>query len=230
MNDPQAQAILDKIIGQITGYQNPYKVVDFHSKFAFDIKLPQKVVDAGTGEDVWAMASMPTKYIKVTRAWDIADGWLRPAKAINSMEDILGSWAELNLMAADRHIESQNVHESDAIYNCENVFRCVDCSRSKNLLLCDSVHDSEYVVASQRSNTLQYSARVEDSNTISESFSINWSGKSTKCLFLQDCKDMYECMFCSHTTNRKFMIANMQYDEAEYYRIKKMVIAWLLSQ
>jgi hypothetical protein len=230
MNDPAAQAILDKVMGQITGYQNPYSVADFQTKFAFDIKLPQKVTDAMDGSDTWAMAVLPSKYIKAQSAWDINDGWIKPAKPINDIGDILSTWAEVNLMATERVMNSENVHESDLIDDSQNVYRCVDSRGSKNILLCDAVHTSEFVVASQRSRNLQYCAKVDDSGSLSECFSVNWSGECVKSMFLQDCKDMFECMFCSHIANKKFMIANMQYDEKEYFRIKQMVIAWLLTQ
>lgn len=40
---------------------------------------------------------------------------------------------------------------------------------------------------------------------------------------------MFECMFCSHITNKKFCIANMQFEEAEYRKIKDMVVRWMLT-
>lgn len=41
MDKKQAQLILDKIVGQIFGYKNPYDLDSFQSKFAFDIILPK---------------------------------------------------------------------------------------------------------------------------------------------------------------------------------------------
>ncbi len=230
MNDPKAKEILDKVIGQITGYQNPFTVQQFLEKFAFDIRLPQQAIDSVSGEVTWASSLNAGRYIKTSKAWEINDGWLKPAIPINNIQDILQAWVPINLMATEREIESINVVESDATYFSENIYRCIDCIKSKNLLFCDGCQSCEYVVASQRSQTTTYSARVDDSQTTSESFSVSWSGNISKCMFIQDCKDMYECLFCSHITNKKFMIANMQYDEKEYYRIKEMVIAWFLNQ
>ena len=48
-------------------------------------------------------------------------------------------------------------------------------------------------------------------------------------LFIQDCFDLYECLFCAHIVHQKFCIANMQFEEAEYFAIKAQVIEWILS-
>lgn len=41
MDSKIAQATLDKIIGQIFGYQNPFTLEQFQAKYAFDVRLPQ---------------------------------------------------------------------------------------------------------------------------------------------------------------------------------------------
>lgn len=41
--------------------------------------------------------------------------------------------------------------------------------------------------------------------------------------------DLYECIFCSHIANKRFCIANMQFEEEEYYEIKKAIIEWILN-
>ena len=35
--------------------------------------------------------------------------------------------------------------------------------------------------------------------------------------------------FCSHIANKKYCIANMQFEEEEYFEIKKTIISWILS-
>ena len=59
-----AQYILDKVIGQITGFQNPMTVEQFMTKYAFDVRLPSPVNDSTTGEITWAQSTNPSKFIR----------------------------------------------------------------------------------------------------------------------------------------------------------------------
>lgn len=229
MTPADAQVILDKIIGQIFGYKNPLSLEQFMQKYAFDVRLPQKVNDSTTGEVTWSQSINPTKFITVKNAWAREDWDNLPKRPINGIEDILSAWNEINYTATDRHLDSLNVAESDGIYSAENIYRCTDTGRSKNILFSDGVFDSEYIVAGQRSQTSSFCARLEDSKECSNSFSVVWSHKVVNSFFIQDCHDMFECMFCSHITNKKFCIANMQFEEEEYRRIKDMVVRWILT-
>ena len=229
MNEADAQAVLDKIIGQIFGFKNPLTLEQFRQKYAFDVRLPIQVNDTTTGEATWTQSANPTKFITVKNAWDRLDWDQRPPRQFNSIQDILAAWNEVNYTATERHLDSVHIGESDNIYTFENVFRSQDINKSKNILFSDGVVESEFVVAGQRSHGLSFCARVEDSNTCSNSFAVIWSKKVVNSFFIEDCGDMYECMFCSHITNKQFCIANIQFEEAEYRRLKDMVLRWILT-
>lgn len=226
-----AKSILDKVIGQIFGYKNPFDIETAKQKFAYDIKLPSPVYDSTTNEVTWSRVSGAKKYITIpnARKRSTVDDWMLPKREINGIEDILKAWDETNYMSTERYLESQNVHDSDSIYNSENVFSSFDCTFSKNILFCDSVHKSEFTVASQRSQALSFCMRVEDSKNCSNSFSLLWSGKVSNSMFLNDCYDVHDSMFCSHIASKRFCIANMQFTEEEYMKYRKMVIEWILS-
>lgn len=229
MSPKIAQQVLDKIIGQVFGYQNPLSLEQFMQKYAFDIRLPQQVYDSTTGESTWTQAVNPTKFITVKNAWAREDWDKMPKRTINGIEDILAAWSEINYTATDRHLDSLNIAESDNIYTSESIYRSQDVSDSKNVLFSDGVFSSEYIAAGQRSNSSTYCVRIEDSKECSNSFSVVWSKKIVNSFFIQDCSDMYECMFCSHITNKKFCIANMQFEEEEYRKIKDYVVKWILT-
>lgn len=40
---------------------------------------------------------------------------------------------------------------------------------------------------------------------------------------------MQDSMFCSHMNSKRFCIANMQFEEAEYKQIRDMVVRWVLA-
>lgn len=226
-----AKQILDKVIGQIFGFQNPLSLEQALQKFAFDVRLPQQVYDSTTNQPTWAQSINPTKFITMDNAHNRSteDDWLVPKRQLGSLEEILAAWGETNYMATERQLESSNVSQSDNIYNSENVFRSLDVHLSKNVLFCDAAIQSEYVVACQRSNTLSFCIRAEDSKECSNSFNVIWSSKVANSFFVQDCYDLIDCMFCSHITSKQFCIANMQFEEAEYKKLKELVIRWILT-
>ena len=232
MTPQQAQEVIDTIIGQVFGYKNPFTLDQFQQKFAFDVRLPSQVTDATTGALTWAQSTNPHKFITMENAWarfEENDGLL-PTQPIQSIEDVLAAWSKVNLTATERYLDSINVSQSDNIYSCDGIYRSQDCHTSKKVLFSDGAIDCEYSAAVQRSHTLTYSLRVEDSNTTSNSFAISWSGNVTNSFFIHDCKDMQDSMFCSHISGKRFCIANMQYEEAEYMRIRDMVARWILTQ
>ncbi len=226
----EAKQVLDKIIGQVFGFQNPYTLDQFMQKYAFDIRLPSQVYDSTTGELSWVASTNPTKFITLNnaRARAEVDDFMLPKRELNSIEDILAAWSETNLFTTERYMESINVHESDAINSCENVYRSLDCTRSKNVLFSDGAVDSEYIAAVQRSIRIAFGIRVEDSQNISNSFSVVWSNKVVNSLFINDCFDISDSMFCSHIAGKRYCIANMQYEESEYKRLREMVVRWIL--
>src|SRR5581483_11879296 len=153
MNKTQAQAVLDKIIGQIFGYKNPLTLEQFMQKYAFDVRLPNSVIDSTTGQETWAQSTNPTKFISVENAWEREDWSMMPRRDIKTIEDILSAWEEINYTATERYLDSVNVAESDNVYESENVYRSQDIHGSKHILLSDGIWDSEYLAASQRSNS-----------------------------------------------------------------------------
>jgi hypothetical protein len=225
---PKAQEILDKVIGQITGYKNPFTVEQFMQKYAFDVRMPVQVHDSTTGEATWAQSANPTKFITMETAFKGnpltgKEDWLLEKQPITSMADVLETWQRTNFTTTQRKLDSLEVYESDNVYESENVHRSLDIHNSKNILFCDTiVNGCEYVVASQRSQASNYCARLEDSKNCSQSFNVSWSGKIVNSAFIHDSFDLYECLFCSHLNSKRYCVA-------EYFEIKKMVMEWLLT-
>ena len=213
MTPQEAQKVLDKIIGQITGFNNQYSLEDFMQKFAFDIRLPMIAHDSFTGEQTWAQSLNPTKFVTMQNSFDRVDDWMLEKRPLNSIEDILEAWNETNYTTTERMIESEHVGESDNIYTSEYIYRSQDIHFSENVLFSDTGRHLEYAASIQRSSNISYAVRVEDSADVSNSFSVTWSGKISNSFFINDCYDMYECMFCSHMRGMKYCIANMQCED-----------------
>lgn len=223
--------ILDQIFANIFGYKNPFTYEQVMQKFAFDVRLPKEVIDFSTGEKTWAQSVNPSRFMTMKNSLDESKNkdWDIPKRPLNNMNDILAAWNETNFAVTERQKESVEVHECDNIYNSQNIYRSQDVHFSKNVLFTDGGRKYEYVACCQRSNATTYSMRVEDSTECSNSFNIIWSGKIANSLFISDCYNMFECMFCSHLSGKRFWIANMPFEEEEYRKIKKMVVEWILT-
>ena len=236
MTKNEAQALLDKIVGQVFGYKNPLTLDDFMQKFAFDIRLPQPVIDSIDGSTTWSQSTNPAKFVKLTNARKMnlgggteATDYLRPPRKLNSMEDILTAWGEINLTTTEKYKDSVNVSESDGIYYSENIYRSQDIRASKGIIFSDGLNGCENIVAGQRSGDSVFCMRIDDSGECSNSFSVSWSGRVTNSLFMHDTGDMQDSMFCTNISGKRFCIANMQFDEAEYRKLRDIVVRWILT-
>ena len=231
MNDKLALEIINKIFSSVFDKNNSFSLEELLEKYAFDIKLPKQVNDSITNEITWADSINSGKFItnKNMEIKDNKDGWMLPKREINNLQELIDIWNSINLTTTERVYDSLNVCKSDTIYRSENVYRCTDCSESKNIIYCDSCMNCNYTLASSRSSNCDFCIRTDDSKDCSNSYNVICSNKVNNSLFIQDCFDLYECMFCSHISTKKYCIANMQFEEEEYYEIKKTIIEWILN-
>ena len=231
MNEEMVLVTINKIFKNIFNLPNNLSIEEILNKFAFDIKLPKKVYDSITNEETWADSIHNGKFItlKNMEEKEKHKSWMLEKKEINNLEELLIYWNQINLTTTERVYNSINVSKSDTIYQCENIYHSTDCSTSKNLIFCDSCGNSEFLLASQRTGFSNFCIRCDDSKNCSNSYSVICSNKIINSFFIQDCFDLYECMFCSHIASKKYCIANMQFEKEEYFMIKKEIINWILS-
>ena len=231
MNDKFALEIINKIFNSVFDKSNSLSLDELLEKYAFDIKLPKQVNDSITNEITWADSINSGRFItnKNMEIKDSKEGWMLPKRDINNLQELIDIWNSINLTTTERVYDSINVCKSDTIYRSENVYRCTDCSDSKNIIYCDSCANCNYTLASSRSSNCDFCIRTDDSKDCSNSYNVICSNKIKNSLFIQDCFDLYECMFCSHISTKKYCIANMQFEEEEYYEIKKTIIEWILN-
>jgi hypothetical protein len=231
MNEEKVLEIINKIFKGVFNENNSFPLDNLLERYAFDIKLPKQVYDSTTNEITWADSINSGRYITNNNMElrDKESGWMLPKQNINNLEELISIWNTINLTTTERVYDSINVVKSDTIYRCENVYQSTDCRDSKNIIYSDSCSNSDFILASQRSDTCNFCIRCDDSKDCSNSYNVICSSKISNSLFIQDCFDLYECMFCSHIASKRFCIANMQFDEKEYYDIKKLIIEWILT-
>lgn len=231
MDEKQAKQILDKIIAEIFGVENPMSLHDFQQKYAFDISIPKETNSSVSGDTTWASSINPARFITQDEMRESAKetDWMYDKEPLSNIQDILEAWNRVNLTLTEKQNDSINIARSDAVIGSQNVWWSQDIIKCKNIILSNALNNCEYVAAGHRSHSSNYCARLEDSQQCSASFNVSWSNKVAKSLFLHDCYDVYECMFSSHIAGKRFVIANMQFEEDEYYKLKEQVTQWLLA-
>ncbi len=232
MNDIESLKIASEVFFNIFQKENNYSLDEIREKFAFDVKLPRKVKDSLTGEETWTEMENAELYIKQSNMdkYDETRGWMINKRKISTLEDIIKIWKKINYITTERIYDSENIHKSDTIYNCSNIYHSTDCRGSKNILFSDGLAESENMIASQRTANSNNCIRVDDSGNCSNSYNVICSAKITNSFFIQDCNSLYECMFCSHISNRRYCIANMQFEPDEYLKIKRIITDWITKK
>ena len=232
MKEKEAMEVANKIFMNIFGVKSPYNLDEILSEFAFDVRLPQRVVDSTTGGETWASSINPTKFITQDNSekFNNGKGWMLKKRDIHSLEELIQIWKKINFTTTERYYDSVNISQSDTIYNCEDLYRCNDCRKCKKSIYLDGCGDCEYTIASQRSANSTFCIRVDDSGSCTNSYNVICSAKISNSLFIQDCNSLHECIFCSHISNKRYCIANMQFEKEEYFEIKKQIIKWILKK
>lgn len=232
MSESDFLKIADKIFSNIFGQKSSLTLAAIRAKFAFDIKLPTEVKDSTTGETTYSAMPNVASYMKCenTYQYDRDKGWMLPKKSIKSIDEILKIWKTINYTTAERVYDSENVLQSDPIYNSINVYASTNCGKCKNILFCDGTYDSEFAIACQRSTGVNFCLRADDSNSCTNSYNVICSGKISNSFFIQDASNLNECLFCSHISDQEYCIANMPFEKEEYFYIKQQVIKWIFAQ
>lgn len=221
--------IINKTFVAVFERPSPLDIDGALEKIAFDIKLPVAVHDSTTGEQTWAESINPTRFITQENS-DRREEWMMPKQMISSIDDIIEAWRKINFTTTERNFNSTNTFESDTIYDSTNVIRSANCNSCKNILFCDGCAHCEYNIASQRSANSSFCIRADDSSNCTNSYNVICSNKISYSFFIQDCANLHECMFCSHIADKRYCIANMQFEKEEYFELKSALIEWMIGQ
>lgn len=231
MSDEETLSIINKIFKAVFLVDNKDSIEDIYKKYAFDIKLPRKVYDSITHEETYTDFDNATKFITKDNMenLDSSKGFMMKKRDFKTLEELINIWEEINTITTERCYNSTYVSKSDTIYDSSYVYNSTNCSNCKNIVFCDGCGRSEFLLASQRSGNCIFSIRVDDSNNCSNSYSVICSNKISNSLFIQDCFNLDECMFCSHIANKKYCICNMQYEKETYFSLKKIIVEWIVN-
>lgn len=231
MNQQQAKKIADYIFKEVFQRDPIYSLDKYRKKFAFDIPLPSEETCALSGKPTWSFSAESNKIASQEAIADRfkEDEWMQKKESINSMEDLLRRWQKINYITGEKYINSKEVNRSDGVYHSAFVYQSVSIFDSKNIIFSYKIFDCNYLLASRDDSSCVLGIRTKESLNCSSCFEVSWSAKVSRSMFIHDCFDLYECLFCFHIRSKRYCVANMQFEKEEYLRIKKMVIDWILK-
>ncbi len=231
MDESKAKGIADFVFKDVFGRENRFSLDEIRDRFAFDIELPRKVKDDMSGDPTWMSGNRAAKVMStdIIVQQSKKDVWMKPKKKIRTITDLFSDWDEIAYFASEKMLDSSDTAECDDIYRSTSVYHSAKIHDSQKVVFSENLRNCKLVVAGHYSDTTTSSLRFSNCEHMSASFSCVWSGHASRCMYLNNCIDMYECLFCSNLRSKKYCIANMQFTKEEYMPIKQQVINWTIE-
>ena len=154
---------------------------------------------------------------------------LQPYQQLESVEEVLKKWTDINPIVASRQINSVEVEESDGVYNSRGVYASSSIFDSKYIVGSRKLFDCGYMVGCRDNSACSIGVGVKESIYCSRCWEVSWSNKVSRSAFVHDCYDVSECLFCSHLRSKKYCVANIQLEKEEYFKVKEMVREWVIN-
>lgn len=234
----QAQMTMDKVFQdlyelvwkEVFPDYDPLDINLFKKLYTKDLFLPEpRKSDLGDGT-VYLSQVYKHKQLASKDELDAKESWTKPKSEISSLTEILSSLKDISYFKVGRAVNSEVYQESDTIYSSNYVFNSIDLHGCQKMMFCNGASASEYLLASKGSGKCSFGIRIIDSGNVSNSFDMDNCGKCSNSYFCQDCGDLRDCMFCFHTSSKRFCIGNTQFEEQEYYTLKKKILDEYFAQ
>jgi len=201
------------------------KIKDLWAK---DIVLPLVNKSELSGKPVWSSPEYEYKHFiseaeKSERSEK--DNFMEAKVEVTSLTDVLNQIKKVAFFRGGRMLNSSAVEESDDIYSSNIIYNSTHIYTSQKIIWGNNLVQSEYLMASKNSKNCTFSIRVMDSANVANCFDVSFCANTSNSMFCHDCFDVRDCLFCFHLASKRFCIANMQFEEAEYNEIKKKILA-----
>ncbi len=220
------------VFKDVFGQPNRYTDRELEELFAYDMPLPKKRKSSISGDYTWGTFAEGEKAASSAELMNAfaKEGYMRPKKDLNSVDDILKHWNEINVQVGEKYMESRDVEESDGVYNSSGVYRSQLIIDSQNIAFSYNNSTSKYLIGSRDNKACTFGIRMNQSIYCSSSYEVIWGKKISRSMYINNCGDLYECLFCANLSSKKYCVANMQFTKEEYDRIKQMVLKWTFEQ
>ena len=195
--------------------------------------LPEKRACAISGEEIYVCPDYGYKtFISDAERMKRSekDNFMEPKEAIDSLSQALEMVKKVAMFRGSMKINSDVVEASNNVYSSSYIYNCASIHGAQKMMFSFDMGPCEYMLASRNDKNCNFGIRVFDSDGVANSFDVSNSVKCANCYFCHNCFDLRDCMFCFHIESKRFCIANMQFEEAEYLKIKEVLIKQYFEQ
>lgn len=230
MDAGKAKEIVDFVFKDIFSRDNPYSLEEIRKRYAFDMDIPDKVKDSVSGKDIWSIKRTGVSTMSMQSSAELRKKIEYPKpKKMEDLDDIFKFWKDSAYFIGDRHIDSLDIAESDSVFGSSSIYKSAKVHSCQKVVFSEDNSNCKQIVGCRFNNAATACIRVLDSAFVTSSFAVMWSKKVTKSMYVNNCYDLYECLFCSNVDTKKYCICNMQFTKEEYMPIKEMVIDWSIK-
>ncbi len=227
------EQIYTKVWEEIFPGINPIDQAAFKKLYCNDIPLPQAYPAISGNISVYSSPEYGYKKFITKEESEKrmnTDNFMEPKTDIASFADVLKLMEKRATFRGNRALNSDVTEESDDIYSSSYIYNSAHVYSSQKLMYCFNMKTSEYLLASKGSGDCSFGIRVIDSGSISNSFDVGWSSKSANSYFSYSVVDVRDCMFCFHIMSKQYCIANMQFSQEEYKKLKEKILKEYFDQ
>ena len=216
---------LNWILEEIFGFPLNITLEEAREKLAFDVELPQRVTDSLTKKPLWVV-DQGEKFISESSVMKRVkkDDYLFQRQDLSGFNDVIKRWKSINALLGEKLTDSSDVLESDNIFESTAVYRSGYIFQSKYIIFSYGLEKSEYCVASKQNTATQFSIRAFSSEKCVNCFEVFYSSQVRNSLFIHNSADLSDCLFCSNLRSKRFCIANTQYEESQYKKMKAKIL------
>lgn len=221
---------LRKTWHQVFGVESLILIDDFERRLARNLKLPGRASCDVTGVQV--STTRPFRRLiseDARRRRAMNDGFMQEQQQIDSFDDIQRNIKAINLFAGEQVIQSELIYESSHIYSSDRIYKCSNVQSSRNSALSVYCSQVEHAFGCENLVSSKQVLCGYDSRGLNKCFQCFDCVDCSDSLFISDCSNLKDCLFCYHIDGKQFCVANMQYSENEYLRIKDLVIDHILG-
>lgn len=211
----------------------PMELEKFKKLYTADLALPKKYQCALSAADIYCNPDYGYKRFisdeERAKRMEL-NNHMEPKIEVASLVDVLKKTNEIAMFRGNKTVNSDVVETSDNIYSSSYVYNSFSIHSAQKILFCNGLGPCEYMMACKESKDSNFCIRVMDSGSVTNSFDVSFSGKCSNCYFCHNCYDLRDCMFCFHIESKQFCIANMQFEEEEYRRLKEKILMEYFAQ
>ena len=211
----------------------PLPIDTFKSIFTKDLLLPIQKECVVKKTPIYIGKEYTYKrFISDEARWERinVDNNMSPKIPVSSLTDIVPKVQEFAFFKGSRTQNSDVVEESDDIHSSSYIYNSEHIYNSSKILFGYNIQQSEFLLASSGNKACEFGIALVDSASTSNSFDIGWSAKSSNCYFCNNVFDLRDCMFCFNIESKQYCIANMQFTEEEYKKLKPMILKEYIDQ